>query len=70
MKPVVHYTELFTYEIGGCAILVPTNHPNHIPGHNVSNTKPVITSEVLGYNVETGLLETKNTIYMPEIIGS
>lgn len=64
-KPIVQYKELESARVGSRAILFPINHPNHIPGHLVSNTKPVITSIVIAYDKKTGQIETQNTIYTP-----
>lgn len=66
-KPIVHYRgEAVVFAIGGAAWLQPVDHPNHLEGHDVSNTKPVRTSAVLSHNPETGRIETKHTIYVPE----
>lgn len=70
MKPIVHYrgkAEIFkTITTESVAYLFALDHPNHIPGHDVRNPETVRTSAVLSHDVETGRIETKNTIYMPE----
>ena len=63
-KPTVHYkgkAQKFMLS----AYLLPVDHPNHLVGHSVSNTEYVTTSKVLNWNEETGVIETKNTIYVP-----
>lgn len=66
-KPIVHYRgEAAVPAIGAGAWLHPVDHPNHLEGHDVSNTKLVRTSAVLSHDPETGRIETKHTIYMPE----
>lgn len=63
-KPVVTYTEA-TVVYGTMCWLKPVDHPNHLPGHSVSNLRMVKTSTVLSWDHKTGRIETKNTIYMP-----
>jgi hypothetical protein len=65
MKPVVHYTDLAYIKVSGVAVLLPLDHPNHLPTHNVSNKHHIRTSTVLRHDVETGEIETMNTIYRP-----
>lgn len=67
-KPTVTYKGE-AYSFFGRALLHPVNHPNHLPGHEVSNTNEVTTSLVLSWDKPTGRIETKNTIYMPEVAG-
>lgn len=62
-KPVVAYTEATVHAT--MCWLKPVDHPNHLPGHGVSNLRVVRTSTVLSWDHETGRIETKNTIYMP-----
>lgn len=65
-KPVVFYKgKAIPYF--NRAILFPVNHPNHLEGHDVSNTHEVITSPVLNWSLTTGCIETANTIYTPEL---
>ena len=66
MKPTVHYKGSAVV-IGSRALLHPVDHPNHLPDHRVSNTHEVWTSTVLEHDEATGRIETKNTIYMPEV---
>lgn len=65
-KPIVRYRGAAQVVVGRSAILHPVDHPNHLPGHNVSNARQVRTSAVIDFNSETGYIETMNTIYMPE----
>jgi len=67
MKPTVHYdaTKFVAITLGGSAFVHPVDHPNHIVGHAVSNTKIVKTSKVVFYNETTGEFETLNTLYKP-----
>lgn len=65
-KPIVHYSWLRGAHVGYPAHLTPIDHPNHIEGHDVSNTRMVSTSKVIAYDEITGRIETQNTIYMPE----
>lgn len=46
---------------GGSALLKPINHTSP----HVSNTKTVRTSNVVRVDLETGEIETLNTIYKP-----
>lgn len=62
-KPIVHYTQATVH--GERCWLKPVDHPNHLPGHDVSNEYPVTTSSLVSCDHETGRIETKNTIYMP-----
>ena len=65
-KPVVRYRGTATAAIGRSAFLHPIDHPNHLRGHDVSNTRVVRTSAVIDFDAETGRIETMNTIYLPE----
>jgi hypothetical protein len=62
-KPVVGYTEATV--VGAICYLKPVDHPNHLEGHSVSNTRVVRTSPVVASDLATGRIETRNTIYMP-----
>lgn len=62
-KPIVHYKGKAIPFMGG-ALLLPINHPNHQPGHEVSNMQTVRTSRVLSWG-DDGTIETQNTIYKP-----
>lgn len=58
IKKIVHYEgEAVILDIGYCAFLKPTDHPN------VSNQKVVKTTPVVAYDEQTGEIETLNTIY-------
>lgn len=62
-KRIVHYDDSKpVQEVGERVILHPINHPDTI---NVSNTTTVITSKVVSWNKETGVIETQNTVYIP-----
>lgn len=50
-------------EIGGHALVQPSNHPNHLEGHQVSNKNPVHTSKIVSINNVDNMFETQNTIY-------
>lgn len=63
-KPVVFYKGKATPFMDR-AVLFPVNHPNHLDGHEVSNTHQVVTSRVLAWSLTTGCIETQNTIYTP-----
>lgn len=61
-KPTVNYTVQFgPLVLGKSAFVRPTNHPNHLPEHNVSNQRIVRTSEVV--KIMSDGFETLNTIY-------
>lgn len=62
-KPVVAYTEAGLH--GTACWLMPVDHPNHLEGHSVSNTRVVRTSPVVASDLATGRIETQNTVYMP-----
>lgn len=62
-KPTVHYLGT-PINLMNKAILHPVDHPDHL---NVSNTKEVVTSDVVSWCIESGRIETKNTIYIPLI---
>lgn len=62
MKPIVHYVGP-AVRYGNSALLHPVDHPNHLDGHDVSNTTVARTSDVVSW--EGDRIETKNTIYMP-----
>lgn len=64
-KPIVHYKNAVTLGVNVSAYLEPVDHPNHIPGHDVSNEMPVRTSKVVEINEATGIIETRNTMYVP-----
>lgn len=68
MKPTVHYIGVPVI-IGDNAVLKPIDHPNHMVGHAVSNTKSVITSKIVSKDDFTGRIETQNTIYVPFVEG-
>lgn len=59
-KPLVHYMEIITCELGKRALVVPADHPSEW----VSNTQPVVTSEVVNGLDALGSFETMNTRYV------
>lgn len=63
-KPIVHYrTDVdFYVKMGQGAVVHPVDHPNSA---RVSNTKHVVTSQVIAFNPIEGGFETANTIYRP-----
>lgn len=65
-KPIVRYSGQASV-VAEHAFLLPLDHPNHIEGHSVSNCRVVRTSRVLEHDPQTGRIETKNTIYMPDV---
>jgi hypothetical protein len=69
VKPVVHYRNDGSQRIplGKFAFVRPIDHPNHVPGHNVSNKEMVVTSKVIRIG-SNGEFETMNTIYRPDRI--
>ena len=66
IKPLVTYrpTSLSLYYFAGTlrAFLIPEDHPDT---ENVVNGEGANTSEIVNFWPDTGVLETKNTIYMP-----
>lgn len=60
-KPLVHYKELFSCEVGARAFVVPVDHPSS----QVSNTQCVLTTPVVAFDALTGEFETQNTRYSP-----
>lgn len=65
MKPIVQYRGE-AVPFGGSALLFPVDHPNHLEGHDVSNTKMATTSKVISWDESSGRIETQNTVYYPE----
>ncbi len=62
-KPTVHYRHATI--VGNFAFLLQVDHPNHKPGHDVSNCYYARTSKILAVDAHTGVIETMNTIYAP-----
>lgn len=65
-KPIVDCVLIYPEEYlkaGHSAFVQPSNHPNHIEGHEISNNSPVHTSTVIEINLVDKMFETKNTIY-------
>lgn len=64
-KPIVHYRTYETYiRVGLSAYVYPVDH---YATDRVSNESIAITSVVLSYDKDTGIFETLNTIYKPEV---
>ena len=67
IKPIVHYRGkavlIGTGMPGTRAYLTPIDHPD--PHGLVSNEQPVMTSEIVNSDPETGVIETANTLYVP-----
>jgi hypothetical protein len=63
-KQVVEYIDVDNVQVGHHAWVVPTNHPSDL----VSNHNTARTSEVLSFDKNTGIFETKNTIYKPKLL--
>lgn len=67
IKPIVHYVGT-PWIINGFngqkhAKLVPVEHPDTV---NVSNNRMATTSAIVSMNVDTGRIETRNTVYHPQ----
>lgn len=63
LKPVVYYTESEFIEIGYRASVKVVKHPNPALSNNWTHT-----SGVLSHDPQTGIFETRNTIYKPSIL--
>lgn len=67
IKPLVHYVgtpEIFTdFDGQQRAYLTPVDHPDTV---NVSNTRVARTSAIVSMNSDTGRIETRNTVYIPQ----
>lgn len=67
MKPIVNCELVLLPLIGSRCFVIPKNHPNHLPGHGVSNKSVAMTSFVVSINEELQQFETENTIYQWEL---
>ena len=73
-KPIVRYRGAAQFILywgdyeGERAVLTPIDHTNHVDGQDVTNDKLAITSRVIAKDLETGRIETNNTIYLPEAV--
>ena len=65
-KKVVHYVGPAKIQVGSAAWVTTIDHP----GPGVSNNPDglVTTTKVESYDPTTGIFETKNSIYKPNII--
>ena len=62
-KKVVHYDRLAgVQQIGERVILIPVDHPDTV---NVTNGRYATTSKVESWDITSGRIETRNTIYIP-----
>jgi len=68
-KKVVHYRgkamPLAYSENDVRAMLVPVNHTNHVEGQGATNETMNTTSKVVHWDVDTGVIETTYSIYVP-----
>lgn len=68
MKPTVRFKDLIYLSLGQPAMITPIDHPSPL----VSNTGPVLTSNVVKINQDgvhdesSPSFETENTLYIPE----
>jgi len=62
-KPTVHYVRDSLQWAYNGVMLKPIDHTSPL----VSNTRMARTSPVIAWDKETGRIETKNTIYIPEV---
>lgn len=66
MKPTVQYRGE-ALEFGHKkARITPIDHPN--PDGLVTNGEPAITSTIISWDRDSGRIETRNTIYIKEIL--
>jgi hypothetical protein len=63
-KKVVHYREVYRIAVGERALVTPIDHTSPL----VYNEEVAITTAVESYDPTTGVFETKNTIYKPNLI--
>lgn len=63
LKPVVYYTEKEFIEVGFRAAVKVVEHPNPALSNDWTHTSGVLT-----YDQATGIFETRNTIYKPNIL--
>lgn len=63
-KKVVHYSRLDYIQVGESADVVPVDHTSCL----VDNGRVAYTTIVESYDPVTGVFETKNTIYKPNIV--
>jgi hypothetical protein len=63
-KKIVHYDDkMLVQEIyGNRVVLYPVDHPDTI---RVTNTTSALTSPIVLWDKDTGVIETQNTIYKP-----
>ena len=67
-KPIAHYYELSYVELGHYACLRSNDHHRLPPSSSVGKDKWIYTSRVVSHDPETGRIETKNTVYLPEVV--
>lgn len=62
-KKIVRYYKDKGVELAGDrALLYPMDHPDSL---RVSNTTLILTSKVINFDRDTGILETENSLYTP-----
>lgn len=64
-KKVVHYIDPLYIEVGQRATVTPVDHTNPVEGQGAINGQIAHTSTVLNYDKETGVFETRYSIYKP-----
>ena len=65
MKKIVrYYASKGVIPFMNSVMLFPVDHPFE---HNVSNTCEAVTSPVVSWDKDTGIIETQNTIYKPDL---
>lgn len=63
-KKVVYYSRLDYIQVGESADVVPVDHTSPL----VSNGRVAWTTTVESYDPATGVFETRNTIYKPNLV--
>lgn len=64
-KPTVRYVGMVIAKVGQGAILVPVEHPRE-GEDGIRNGEAIRTSAVISIDDDTGRVETRNTIYLPQ----
>jgi hypothetical protein len=63
-KPIVRYSHFIRPPVvGESCVLYPLDHPDV---YRVSNTTWAMTSPVVSFDADSGVIETQNTLYHPE----
>lgn len=66
-KKTVHYREVSPIQIGERAFVATIDHPDLGPRQSYPDIA-AITTPVINYDPVTGVFETANTIYKPNLI--